>query len=406
MPFYYRLGQVPPKRHTQFRRPDGVLYTEELFGFEGFTGNSSLLYHYHPPVRVVDLKPCGKDTLEEWPQDVQRHYHLRTKNATPGGNPITGRRVLMFNDDCRLGIARPTEQMDFFYKNGQTDELYFIHEGTGRFETMFGTLPYREGDYVLLPHGTIYRIVMDEGVPQRWLVIEGKYIEPPKRYRNEWGQLLEHSPYCERDIHPPQELVTIIGDEAGKGPFEVWVKANGMITAYYYDHHPFDVVGWDGHLWPYTFNISDFEPITGRIHQPPPVHQTFQAHNFVVCSFVPRKYDYHPLSIPAPYNHSNIDSEEVLYYVNGNFMSRRGIDVASFTLHPHGIPHGPHPGAAEASIGKEATEELAVMVDTFRPLKLTRWAQEYDDPNYPYSWLENRKPEGPEKPDRPPTEIC
>jgi homogentisate 1,2-dioxygenase len=312
----------------------------------------------------------------------------------------------MFNDDCRLGIARPTEQMDFFYKNGQTDELYFIHEGTGRFETMFGTLPYREGDYVLLPHGTIYRIVMDEGVPQRWLVIEGKYIEPPKRYRNEWGQLLEHSPYCERDIHPPQELVTIIGDEAGKGPFEVWVKANGMITAYYYDHHPFDVVGWDGHLWPYTFNISDFEPITGRIHQPPPVHQTFQAHNFVVCSFVPRKYDYHPLSIPAPYNHSNIDSEEVLYYVNGNFMSRRGIDVASFTLHPHGIPHGPHPGAAEASIGKEATEELAVMVDTFRPLKLTRWAQEYDDPNYPYSWLENRKPEGPEKPDRPPTEIC
>ena len=415
MPFYHKLGNIPPKRHTQFRRPDGVLYTEELFGTEGFTGNSSLLYHHHPPVRVVDLKPCGKDELEEWLQDVQRHVHTRTKNAKPMGNPFTVRRVLMYNSDCRLGIVLPEEPMDFFYKNGQADELYFIHEGTGRFETVFGTLPYREGDYVLLAHGTTYRIVMDPSpksnvqslgsadetldYSQRWLTVEGKYIQPPKRYRNEYGQLLEHSPYHARDIHPPQELVTITGEDTGKGPFEVWVKANDMITAYYYDHHPLDVVGWDGYLFPYTFNIEDFEPITGRIHQPPPVHQTFQAHNFVVCSFVPRKYDYHPLSIPAPYNHSNIDSEEVLYYVNGNFMSRKGIDVASFTLHPHGIPHGPHPGAAEASIGKEETEELAVMVDTFRPLKLTKWAQEYDDPSYPKSWLEP-------KADKPETEIC
>ncbi len=247
---------------------------------------------------------------------------------------------------------------------------------------------------MLIPHGTIYKIEMDGKKEQRWLTVEGKYITPPKRYRNEYGQLLEHSPYCERDIRVPEELMTITADEAGKGPFEVLVRANDLLTAYYYDHHPLDVVGWDGYLYPYIFNIEDFEPITGRVHQPPPVHQTFQAHNFVVCSFVPRKYDYHPLSIPAPYNHSNIDSEEVLYYVNGNFMSRKGIDVASFTLHPHGIPHGPHPGAAEASIGHEATEELAVMVDTFRPLKLTRWAEEYDDPSYPKSWLDEKKGDG------------
>jgi homogentisate 1,2-dioxygenase len=298
----------------------------------------------------------------------------------------------MYNNDCRLGIVLPDEQMDYYYKNGQTDELYFIHEGTGRFETSFGTLPYHEGDYVLLPHGTINRNVMDEGKPQRWLVVEGKNIEPPKRYRNEFGQLLENSPYCERDIRVPEDLNPITGDEAGKGPFKVLVRANDMLSAYYYDHHPLDVVGWDGYLYPYIFNIGDFEPITGRVHQPPPVHQTFEARNFVVCSFVPRKYDYHPLSIPAPYNHSNIDSEEVIYYVNGNFMSRRGIDVASFTLHPHGIPHGPHPGTAEASIGKESTDELAVMVDTFRPLKLTHWAEEYDDPNYPMSWKDDHQP--------------
>jgi homogentisate 1,2-dioxygenase len=467
MPFYHKLGNIPHKRHTQHRRPDGELYTEELFGFEGFSGCSSLLYHYHPPVRVVDVKPCETEELEEWKLPVQRHIHTRTKSAQPVGDPISGRRVLMFNNDCRLGIVLPAEPMDYFYKNGQADELYFIHEGTGRFETNFGVLPYREGDYVLIPHGTIYRIVMDsqqerketidavlnqmtaqerqivemryglagkppleseeaakelgiskenlrqieagilrkypnllganskspepgEDKQQRWLTVEGKYIQPPKRYRNDYGQLLEHSPFCERDIRVPEELLTITGEEDGKGPFKVLVRANDMLTAYYYDHHPLDVAGWDGYLYPYIFNIEDFEPITGRVHQPPPVHQTFQAHNFVVCSFVPRMYDYHPLSIPAPYNHSNIDSEEVLYYVNGNFMSRKGIDIASFTLHPHGIPHGPHPGAAEASIGKAATEELAVMVDTFRPLKLTKWAQEFDDPSYPTSWLDKK----------------
>jgi homogentisate 1,2-dioxygenase len=385
MPFYHQVGEVPPKRHTQFRRPDGALYTEELIGNEGFSGLASLLYHYHPPVRVTGIRPCPLEAPEEWREPVQRHFHLRTKAAEPAGDPLTSRRVLMFNDDVSLAIARPTAPMDgYYYKNGEADELYFIHEGQGTFETMYGALPYHEGDYVVIPHGTIYRVLMDSA-PQRWLVVESRgRIETPKRYRNEFGQLLEHSPYCERDIRTPAAPLLRL-DAPGA---EVRIKANGRLSAYTYDHHPFDVVGWDGYLFPWILNIADFEPITGRVHQPPPTHQTFQGHNFVVCSFVPRKYDYHPLSIPAPYNHSNIDSEEVLYYVNGNFMSRRGIGIASFTLHPHGIPHGPHPGAAEASIGKEATDELAVMVDTFRPLKMTRLAREYDDPNYPLSWLD------------------
>lgn len=388
MPFYQRVGQVPPKRHTQFRRPDGVLYTEELIGNEGFSGLASLLYHHHPPVRVSGITPCPLEVPEEWNEPVQRHYHLRTRTAEPFGDPITGRRVLMFNTDVSLGIARPTQAMDYLYKNGEADELYFIHEGQGTFETMYGALDYHEGDYVVIPHGTIYRIVMRE-TPQRWLVVESKgRLETPHRYRNEYGQLLEHSPYCERDIRVPTAPLALL-DAPGA---EVRIKAAGKLTAYRYDHHPFDVVGWDGYLFPWILNIADFEPITGRIHQPPPVHQTFQAPGYVVCSFVPRKYDYHPLGIPAPYNHSNIDSEEVLYYVNGNFMSRRGIEVASFTLHPHGIPHGPHPGAAEASLGKEGTEELAVMIDTFRPLRLTRWAQGYDDPAYPMSWLDPAPP--------------
>ena len=386
MPFYTRVGAVPPKRHTQFRRPDGVLYTEELLGNEGFSGLASLLYHHHPPVRVAAMKPCPPPMeLEEWREPVQRHYHLRTLAAEPGGDPITGRRPLMFNDDVVLAIVRPTAPMaDYYYKNGEADELFFIHEGQGTFETMYGALDYRAGDYIVIPHGTIYRVVMGDAA-QRWLLVESRgRIETPHRYRNEFGQLLEHSPYCERDIRRPSAPLTILDE----GTVEVRIKAGGRYSAYQYDHHPFDVVGWDGYLFPWALSIHDFEPITGRVHQPPPVHQMFQARNFVVCSFVPRKYDYHPLSIPAPYNHSNIDSEEVLYYVNGNFMSRRGIDIASFTLHPHGIPHGPHPGTAEASIGKEGSDELAVMVDTFRPLKMTQWARGYDDPAYPFSWLD------------------
>ena len=290
----------------------------------------------------------------------------------------------MFNDDVTWSLSRPTEQMAYFYRNGIADELYFVHEGSGVLHSVFGALPYRPGDYLVIPRGTTYQLELGEG-PHRHLVIESfGQIETPKRYRNAYGQLLEHAPYTQRDIRRPLDLTTY--DE--RGDFTVHLKLRDGTTCYRLDYHPFDVVGWDGYVYPWALNIADFEPITGRVHQPPPVHQTFEGPNFVVCSFVPRKFDYHPLAIPAPYHHSNIDSEEVMYYVNGNFMSRRGVEVGCITLHPRGIPHGPHPGAAEASIGKEGTEELAVMMDTFRPLKLTAAARDYDDERYPFSWLE------------------
>ncbi len=399
MPPYMKMGQVPHKRHTIFRRPDGKLYTEELFGVEGFSGVASLLYHYNPPVRATKIRPCPEMTAAltpvAVPEEVQRHHHLKTLNAPQGGNPITARRILMFNNDVRIAVARPTEAMPYFYRNSQADEMYFIHEGRGTFLTNFGTLPYEEGDYVILPHGTTYQVAMDGAASpngQRWLVTEASgRIEVPKRYRNEYGQLLEHSPFCERDLSGPTELASVAEEPVAGREYEVVVRAGGLATAYFYQTHPFDVEGWDGYLYPWKFNIRDFEPITGRIHQPPTVHQTFQGPNFVVCSFVPRKFDYHPEGIPAPYNHSNIDSEEMIYYVNGNFMSRKGIEPGSITMHPHGIPHGPAPGAAEASIGKEATEELAVMIDTFHPLHYTTAALELDDPSYPFSWYEQSK---------------
>ncbi len=286
-----------------------------------------------------------------------------------------------------MGVVRPAEAMapDTYYRNGEGDELLFVHEGTGTLRTNFGDLAYRPGDYLVLPIGTTWRLDPAAGVAQRMLYLEcPSELEPPRRYRNEYGQLLEHAPYSQRDIRVPD----LREPRADQGDFRVVVRARGRHTAYHLATHPFDVVGWDGYLWPFAFDIADFQPITGRVHQPPPVHQTFQARNFVVCSFVPRKFDYHPLAIPAPYNHSNINSDEVIYYVAGNFMSRRGVGIASFTLHPAGIPHGPHPGTVEASIGKEATEELAVMVDTFRPLFLTRQAADLENPNYPYTWLE------------------
>jgi homogentisate 1,2-dioxygenase len=384
MPFYHKVGKIPHKRHTQFRRPDGELYTEELFGTEGFHGNASLLYHHHPPVRVVNIEPGEAEPIEDWNLPVQRHVHLRTKASREGGDPISGRRVLMYNNDCRMGIVRPNEPMSYFYKNGQADELYFVHEGTGRFETMFGTLPYREGDYVLIPHGTIYRIVMDEGKAQRWLTVEGKYIQPPKRYRNEFGQLLEGAPYSERDIRRP--LVLNTHDEMGD--FRILVKQYDALSEFVLDHHPFDVVGWDGYFYPWIFNIHDFEPIVGRVHQPPPVHQTFQGDGFVVCSFCPRPYDFGENAVPAPYNHSNVDSDEVIYYASDEFMSRKGIEFGSITHHPDGIPHGPHPGRAEASIGAKWTNELAVMMDSFRPLKVAKAAAKIEDPTYHKSWIE------------------
>ena len=385
MPFYYAMGKIPHKRHTQFRKPDGGLYSEELFGEEGFSGVESLLYHQHPPTRVSKIARQGSVCRDEWRQEQHRHHHLKTADAPQGGDPVEGRHMLMYNNDCVISVARPTEPMSYFYRNAQGDELLFIHEGSVSLETTFGTLPYSEGDYLVIPRGTTWRMQAGDG-EQRMLVVEayGGAIQSPKRYRNQFGQLLEHSPYCERDLRPPSELP--VHEE--RGEFDVRVRVNDEVMTYTYDFHPLDVVGWDGFLYPYAFSIYDFEPITGRVHQPPPVHQTFEGPNFVVCSFCPRKLDYHPEAVPVPYNHSNIDSDEMIYYVSGNFGSRKGIEISSITLHPRGIPHGPHPGTVENSLGAERTEELAVMVDTFRPLKLGTAAATMDDPQYPFSWLE------------------
>jgi homogentisate 1,2-dioxygenase len=293
----------------------------------------------------------------------------------------------MGNEDVRLALCLPTEPMDYFYRNAVADELIYVHDGEGTLESPFGTLPFTQGDYVDVPRTITHKWTFTGARQPRLLVIESfSEIRYPRRYRNEFGQLLEHSPFCERDIRPPQELITV----DASGEFEVRIAKHGLLHRLFYRHHPFDIVGWDGYMYPFAFSIHDFEPITGRIHQPPPDHQTFAGRNFVVCSFVPRKFDYHPDAIPAPYNHSNIDSDEVLYYAEGDFMSRKGISRGSFTLHPGGIPHGPHPGTVEASIGKEATAELAVMVDTFRPLRPTRVALGLEDPDYIYSWQPER----------------
>jgi homogentisate 1,2-dioxygenase len=384
--FYAARGSIPHTRHTQHRAPDGALYTEELFGVEGFTGRSSLLYHVTPPTQTYRIEPAGEVLLEEADDGYHHHRLIDAAEVEPRGDAVTGRIPLFFNGDVVMGVVRPADPMPeaTFYRNGEADEMLFVHEGEGLLDTVFGPLRYGPGDYLVLPIGTTWRLAPDAGSVQRMLYLEcPSEIEAPKRYRNDYGQLLEHSPYSQRDIRVPDAVPA----RTYEGEFRVHVKMAGRLTAYHYRHHPFDVVGWDGYLWPFAFNIADFQPITGRVHQPPPVHQTFAARNFVVCSFVPRKFDYHPLAIPAPYNHSNINSDEVIYYVAGNFMSRRGVGISSFTLHPAGIPHGPHPGTAEASIGKEATEELAVMVDTFRPLKITRQAAELEDARYPYSWL-------------------
>ena len=384
MTYYHRMGEIPHKRHIQFRQPDGSLYHEEVMGIHGFAGIQSILYHLRPPTEVVKAEVLRRVEIPYEDQEHLHHRHIRSGELEAGGDAVDGRVPLMGNNDVVLSIVRPTEPMTYWYRFAHGDEVIFIHDGTGTLESQYGNLRYRPGDYLVIPTGVVWRILPDEGVDQRMLVIEAYgHIEPPKRYLNRYGQFLEHSPYCERDIRPPEDLVT--HDE--KGEFEVRVKARERISRFLYGNHPLDVVGWDGHLWPYAFNIEDFEPITGRIHQPPPTHQTFDGPGFVVCSFVPRLFDYHPQSIPAPYNHSNVDSDEVLYYVEGDFMSRKGIERASFTVHPNGVPHGPHPGTYEGSIGKQKTEELAVMVDTFRPLRMTRFAREMEDENYAYSWL-------------------
>ncbi|QXD14924.1 homogentisate 1,2-dioxygenase [Rhodocaloribacter litoris] len=387
MPYYFRLGAIPHKRHTQFRKPDGSLYSEEVIGAEGFSGIASIAYHLHPPTvveRIADPIPFAPDYTD---LDTLRHRHIKGFEVESSGDWLTARRYIMGNEDVRLALAEPTAEMDYFYRNAVADEVVFIHDGEGVLESPFGRLEFSQGDYVHVPRTITHRWRFKPGIRNRVLIIESfSEVRFPKRYRNEFGQLLEHSPFCERDIRPPSELITI--DE--EGAFEVRIAKHGYLHRLFYRYHPFDYVGWDGYMYPYALSIHDFEPITGRIHQPPPVHQTFAGRNFVICSFVPRLFDYHPEAIPAPYNHSNIDSDEVLYYAEGDFMSRRGIERGSFTLHPGGIAHGPHPGTVEASIGKERTEELAVMVDTFRPLRLTKTAVAHEDVDYIFSWKPER----------------
>jgi len=383
MPFYHRLGDVPRKRHVQFRE-NGSLLTEEVMGLEGFTGNESILYHLQSPCRVKELGEFEPIEREEWVPNKHAWRLMNTWDLPPQGDEIAGRRLLMWNNDVEISLCRPVDSMEYFFRNGEGDEVVFVHEGAGTLETIFGEVTYAQGDYVVIPRGTTYRFLPD-GSPQRYLVFETPgLIETPKRYRNEYGQLMEHAPYYHRDIHPPTELKTV--REGGEFPVKVRVR-DGYQT-YVHDFHPFDVVGWDGYLYPWTFSIHDFEPITGRIHMPPPSHQTFAGPNFVICSFCPRKLDFDPLAVPIPYHHSNLQSEEMIYYVDGNFSSRKGIEVGSITLHPSGLPHGPQPGLAEKSIGMTETHELAVMCDTFHPLRLTTLARDLDDGKYAYSWYE------------------
>jgi homogentisate 1,2-dioxygenase len=384
MPFYYRLGEIPHKRHTQFRKPDGGLYREEVMGLEGFHGVQSILYHHFLPPRVVESEALGSAKIEYADFGALRHRAFTTSDVPKGGDPVSARRVLLGNNDVTLGVSRPIKSMDYFYRNAQAYEVWFVHEGRGDLHTQFGVLAFEPGDYIIIPYGVTWKMELSDGEGRFFVIEAPSQIVPPKRYRNNFGQLLEHSPYCERDYRLPDRLHA----HTERGEFEVRVKARDAISRHILDHHPHDVVGWDGYLYPYIFNVRDFEPITGRIHQPPPVHQTFEGWNFVVCSFVPRLFDYHPQGIPAPYNHSNVNSDEVIYYCDGNFMSRKGIDKYDITMHPSGLPHGPQPGATEGSLGKEKTEELAVMVDTFKPLHITVDALEFEKTEYQASWLE------------------
>ena len=384
MPFYQKLGEIPHKRHTQFRREDGALYSEQVFGTAGFTGVTSILYHYNSPTMVkeilgsVDVRP--KIAVE----CNLKSRKLEGFNVKPGKDYLDSRVPILFNVDLDIELASPPKiEEEVFYKNSDQNETIFIHHGHGVLETTFGNMEFSEGDYLVIPKGIIYRFKFESDENRLLIVSSTEPVFTPKRYRNNFGQLLEHSPFCERDFRTPNKLV--VNKELGD--YLVKIQKNGMIHDYVYTCHPFDVVGWDGYLFPYAFNIKDFEPITGRIHQPPPVHQTFESAGFVICSFVPRLYDYHPESIPAPYFHSNIDSDELLYYVDGDFMSRVGIKPGQLTLHPSGIPHGPHPGTIEASIGKKGTPETAVMVDTFKPLHLTQQALDLEYPEYYKSWV-------------------
>ncbi len=381
---YHSSGNIPQKRHTVFKSPEDNFYYEQLFGTEGFHGISSLLYHIHRPTQIKEVK-LYKDATPQIAvaKNIQPRM-FKGKDVTPEDDFLESRKILMLNNDLKMGLAKPRKSTDYFYKNAHMDELLFVHEGNGVLKTFVGDLEFGVGDYLIIPRGTIYQMEFETENNVLFFIESNSPIYTPKRYRNEFGQLLEHSPFCERDIILPR----LVEPKDEKGEFLIKVKKDDMIWDITYATHPFDVVGWDGFFYPFKFNIKNFEPITGRVHQPPPVHQTFEAHNFVVCSFVARLFDYHPLAIPAPYNHSNIDSDEVLFYTEGDFMSRNHIDLMDFTLHPGGIVHGPHPGAMERSIGVKETHEYAVMVDPFRPLLLTEEAMKVEDPSYLTSWLE------------------
>jgi homogentisate 1,2-dioxygenase len=384
MPYYHTLGTIPHKRHTQYRMPDGGLYSEQLFSTEGFSNDYSLLYHVHPPTQIIKTEKPVDVSPKIAEEKMLQHRSFEGFNIKPVKDYLESRIPVLVNNDVHIVLAAPQQSVkDYFYKNTDADEMIFIHEGSGILRTMYGELTFAYGDYLVIPRGTIYQIDFQTEENRLFIVESFSPIHFPKRYLSKYGQLLEHAPFCERDIRAPQNLQT--NDE--KGDFIIRAKKRGILYNLHYGTHPFDVVGWDGCCYPYAFSIHDFEPITGRVHQPPPVHQTFEAHNFVVCSFVPRMYDYHPEAIPAPYNHSNIDSDEVLYYVDGDFMSRKNVTRGMITLHPAGIPHGPHPGTVEKSIGKKETKELAVMVDTFHPLMLTKQALEIENDKYTMSWV-------------------
>ena len=385
MPFYQHLGKIPPKRHTAFKKPNGDLYYEQVFGTIGFDGMASTLYHEHRPTQVMAVDE-GIDVAPKIAiANNIKSLRLHGFKTTAEGDHLSSRKTILTNSAVDIVLAAPIDKStSFFYKNADADEVLFIHKGSGKLRTSLGNITFAYGDYLVIPRGIIYTIDFDSADNRLLIINSRRPIYTPKRYRNKFGQLLEHSPYCERDIRTPNELET--HTETGK--YTVKVRKQNRIFELTYKAHPFDVVGWDGYNFPYALSIHDFEPITGRIHQPPPVHQTFETDAFVICSFVPRLYDYHPQSIPAPYHHSNIDSDEVLYYVDGDFMSRNDIDQGHISLHPAGIPHGPHPGSIERSIGKKATDELAVMVDTFNPLKVTEEGLKLSDQNYYRSWID------------------
>jgi homogentisate 1,2-dioxygenase len=384
MPIYHQLGEIPRKRHVQFRRPDGGLYYEELIGNKGFVGPSSLLYRVRHPTQVRDARLVKTLDWDPDPDPVFRHRHFKTAALAAGGSLTTDRVPILFNADVALSFAAPTAEDDVFYRNAQGDEVVYVSDGVGVLESQVGDIEFRQGDYLVVPRGILHRYRFTAH-PVRCLVVESAgYVRTPKRYRNEHGQLMESAPFSERDIRRPARLQTV--DEAGD--FRLVVKKENRLVELVLDHHPFDVVGWDGFYYPWAFNIGDFEPRVGRVHLPPPVHQTFEGDGFVICSFCPRPYDFDPQAVPVPYNHSNVMSDEVLYYASSEFMSRKGIEYGSITLHPDGVPHGPHPGRTEQSLGQSRTDELAVMLDSFRPLRVSRAALAIEDPQYFRSWAE------------------